>query len=67
MQKCEESRRTGNFELVLDKDVVAKVDAAARSLNAPHGDAVSKANTFLLGFQTLLPIELFNMTGFKRT
>ena len=50
-----------------DKDVVAKVDAAVRSLNAPFADAVSKANTFLLGLQTFVPVEFINMISFEQT
>ena len=67
MQKSEESRRTVNLQFVLDKDVVTKVGADVRSLNAPFGDAVNKANTFLLGIKTLVSIVFINMTSFKRS
>ena len=67
MQNSEESRLTGHLKFVSDKDVVARVDAAVRSLDAPFGDAVSKANTFLLGLITFFPVEFINMTDFERT
>ena len=44
-----------------------KVDVAVQSLNAPFGDAVCNGNTFLLGLQTLYPVEFINMTGLELT